>query len=133
MRVVNILNGLVDLIASGFAFSIAGGSLENLCLSFYIGCGAGPCPLPLPSLRLSVVSERPRGARGPPRRPCCVCGRVSLSGLSMAPAPFPPLPCRIFAILLLAFELRIPKFEPLIKKWFGFMFTYSGRTAFLLL
>jgi hypothetical protein len=41
--------------------------------------------------------------------------------------------CRVFALLLLLFEFRVPKTEPLIKKFFGFMYTYSGRAAFLML
>ena len=46
--------------------------------------------------------------------------------------PF-PLP-RFFAILLLLFEIRIRKTsEGFVKKYFGFMYDYAGRTAFLLL
>jgi hypothetical protein len=45
----------------------------------------------------------------------------------------PPLPS-FFAILLLLFEIRVRKTsEGFVKKYFGFMYDYAGRTAFLLL
>ncbi|OQR88111.1 hypothetical protein ACHHYP_07545 [Achlya hypogyna] len=37
----------------------------------------------------------------------------------------------IFALLLLAFECRFSSMEPSIRKQFGFLFTYRGRTAFI--
>jgi hypothetical protein len=41
--------------------------------------------------------------------------------------------CSIFAFMLLAFELRISLTESFIKSLFGFMYSYTGRTIFLLL
>ncbi len=41
--------------------------------------------------------------------------------------------CRLFAVLLFAFETRLKRWEPFIRKWFGFLYTYMGRAAFLLL
>ena len=41
--------------------------------------------------------------------------------------------CRVFAILLGLFELRVKWTAPFIRKLFGFMFTYWGRTIFLIL
>lgn len=43
--------------------------------------------------------------------------------------------CRysIFALLLLAFECRFASMEPTIRQYFGFLFTYRGRAAFLFL
>ncbi|OQS04668.1 hypothetical protein THRCLA_03118 [Thraustotheca clavata] len=37
----------------------------------------------------------------------------------------------IFALLLLAFECRFSSMEPAIRREFGFLFTYRGRTAFI--
>ncbi|KDO24964.1 hypothetical protein SPRG_09608 [Saprolegnia parasitica CBS 223.65] len=37
----------------------------------------------------------------------------------------------IFALLLLAFECRFSSMEPSIRRQFGFLFTYRGRTAFI--
>ncbi|KAF0701063.1 Aste57867_8509 [Aphanomyces stellatus] len=37
----------------------------------------------------------------------------------------------IFALLLLAFECRFTSMEPTIRRQFGFLFTYRGRTAFI--
>ena len=44
-------------------------------------------------------------------------------------------PCAgsIFSILLLAFELRVKRSDAFVKRYFGFMYDYVGRTAFLLL
>ena len=47
-----------------------------------------------------------------------------------------PAPCcrgSIFAILLLLFELRVKKTDGFVKRYFGFLYDYVGRTAFLLL
>lgn len=38
----------------------------------------------------------------------------------------------LFAVLLFAFETRLKRWEPFIRKWFGFLYTYMGRAAFLL-
>ena len=40
---------------------------------------------------------------------------------------------RLFAGLLLAFEMRLKRSEPFIKKWFGFLHTFTGRAGFLIL
>jgi hypothetical protein len=37
----------------------------------------------------------------------------------------------VFALLLLAFECRFASMEPTIRQYFGFLFTYRGRTTFL--
>jgi hypothetical protein len=60
-------------------------------------------------------------------------GQVAPSLPPSSPAlPFPL--SRFFAILLLLFEIRIRKTsEGFVKKYFGFMYDYAGRTAFLLL
>ncbi len=39
----------------------------------------------------------------------------------------------LFGILLLLFETRFQYTEPFIRRNFGFLFTYSGRTVFLIL
>lgn len=39
----------------------------------------------------------------------------------------------VFALLLLAFECRFASMEPTIRQYFGFLFTYRGRTTFLFL
>ena len=41
--------------------------------------------------------------------------------------------CSVFAFMLLAFELRFKWTEPWIKSQFGFMYSYMGRTVFLIL
>ncbi|KAK8810453.1 hypothetical protein WA158_007028 [Blastocystis sp. Blastoise] len=38
----------------------------------------------------------------------------------------------VFAIILIVFEMNIPKIQPFVRKQFGFMFTFSGRTFFIL-
>lgn len=38
-----------------------------------------------------------------------------------------------FSLLLIFFETGLGKYEAYIKKYFGFMYTYMGRTVFLLL
>ena len=38
----------------------------------------------------------------------------------------------IFALLLLLFETRVPTTTPHIRRLFGFMFSFSGRTMFIL-
>ena len=40
---------------------------------------------------------------------------------------------RIFSALLIFFETGLGKWEGLIRKYFGFMYSYTGRTVFTLL
>ena len=53
-------------------------------------------------------------------------GRVDLRGRSA-------FVVRIFCILLLLFELRLKRTDGFVKRYFGFMYDYVGRTAFLIL
>ena len=108
MRSVNILNGLLLVLACVFAFTIIAGSVTRFFLAIYIGCVALS---PVPALR---------HCSGPP--PAC----TTLYSGSLCT-------CSVFSLMLLAFELRIKKGEVFMKRWFGFMFTYSGRTGFLML
>lgn len=39
----------------------------------------------------------------------------------------------IFALLLIYFEVGLGKYEDFIRKYFGFMFSYVGRSIFTLL
>lgn len=41
--------------------------------------------------------------------------------------------CRIFSVIILLFELDIKKIQPIVRKYFGFIFTFQGRTMFILL
>lgn len=39
----------------------------------------------------------------------------------------------IFALMLLSFECRFRSMEPVLRRNFGFLFTYRGRAAFIFL
>ena len=41
--------------------------------------------------------------------------------------------CSVFGALLLAFELRLARWDKFIRKDCGFMYSFFGRTAFIVM
>lgn len=107
-RFINVLNGIGLAFSCYFAFTVVSGSITRFFLALYIGCVTGR------------------------RFPCflLVCIPDMISNGSVFPNPRRH---RLFAVLLLAFELRVKATEPTVKRLFGFMYSYTGRTAFLCL
>ena len=56
----------------------------------------------------------------------CGTGISGLSGLFLS------IYCMIFSVIILLFELDIKKIQPIVRKYFGFIFTFQGRTMFIL-